>query len=302
MTNPIAKTMTGALAQSVRAENGVKELGAILNVTRMTAGALLAIRLAATQSFDLWNRANDELKDDRADLGVKVYQARFLVMVGRDLLKPTLGTKHNPRWPIVGFPDGLSVPRDPDRVLGILRAMNAFYAANPDLEKPDSNITAAAFQLHYDELVAAIGVVDHQEGVVTTLLQDRDKKFEAVRKSVRDLIKELSTILGPLDGRWKTFGLNMPGAKHIPSVPTGVSVRIVGSDALVQWDAAERAEYYRVFKRVVGVDEELIPVSSQNGLDAVVPGLPVNAQIQLAVSAVNDSGASAPSAVVTVNT
>jgi hypothetical protein len=93
---------------------------------------------------------------------------------------------------------------------------------------------------------------------------------------VRDLIKELSTILVPLDGRWKTFGLNMPGAKHIPAVPTGLIVRIIGTDALVQWDAAERAEYYRVFKRVVGIDEELVPVSSQNGLDAVVPGLPAN--------------------------
>jgi hypothetical protein len=302
MQNPIARSMNGALAQSVRAENGVKELGAILNITRMTAATLLNIRLAAIQAFDLWNRANDQLAGNRDELDVRIDQARLLVMVGRDLLKPTFGTRHNPKWPIVGFPKNLSVPKDPDALLVMVRAMAAFYAAHPDFQKADSNITAAAFQLHYDGLVAAIGVVDRQEGVVTTLVQDRDKKFAAVRKSIRDLIKELSTILDPLDGRWKTFGFNMPGARSIPSVPADVSVRVVGHDALVQWNSSERADYYRVFKRVLGVDKEFVPVSSQNGLDAVVPGLPGNAEIELAVSAVNNGGESMFSAVVAVKT
>jgi hypothetical protein len=106
-----------------------------------------------------------------------------------------------------------------------------------------------------------------------------------------------------LDLRWLTFGLKMPGADSIPEVPANILAVLTGPTALsIKWDAAARADYYRVWKKVVGVDEELVPVASPADLDLTMEALPNNATIEIAVSALNNGGESLRSAVVTVQT
>jgi fibronectin type 3 domain-containing protein len=78
---------------------------------------------------------------------------------------------------------------------------------------------------------------------------------------------------------------------------------LIGPNAVaVKWTGAARAEYYRVWKKVVGVDEEFIALNSPHDLDYTIEGLPANATVQIVVTAVNNGGESAKSEVVTVTT
>jgi hypothetical protein len=301
MINRIKTSMTGLLGQVIKAEDGANAQAGIL--VRITAAVLLAARVAAETASALHKAALKSLAEKRAMLEGRIVQARVLLALFRDLLKPAFGNEFNPNWEGTGWDGTLKIPKDPVELVVRLNAAAKFLETNPAFEVPISNITAPSVQLQADELRDSIAVVNQQETLVGQLLMNRDTKFGVVRKALRDLLKELSSALDPLDPRWKSFGLNMPGAQHIPDVPINVIVAVrEGNSVALTWAASARAEYYRVFKRVVGVDEDFVPVSSQSGLDAVIADLPANAQIELAVSAVNNGGESARSAIVTVTT
>jgi fibronectin type 3 domain-containing protein len=86
-------------------------------------------------------------------------------------------------------------------------------------------------------------------------------------------------------------------------VPRNVVAVLVGPTAVsVKWDRAARAGHYRVWKRELGVDEQFVAVRSTGDRDITIEGLPHNATIEIAVSAVNNGGESARSAVVTLVT
>jgi hypothetical protein len=86
-------------------------------------------------------------------------------------------------------------------------------------------------------------------------------------------------------------------------VPENLHVTLIGNTAAaLKWDAAPRAEYYRVWKRVVGADEELVAVGSPADVDFTIEALPGNVEIEIAVSAVNNGGESAVGEVTRVRT
>ena len=71
---------------------------------------------------------------------------------------------------------------------------------------------------------------------------------------------------------------------------------------MVKWSAAARAEHYRVWIKVNGVDQELRAVGNSTDVGLLLEGLPANSTIQVGVSAVNNGGESAISGVVTLVT
>ena len=84
-------------------------------------------------------------------------------------------------------------------------------------------------------------------------------------------------------------------------------LEVVGADGstlmfAVKWDQSARAGHYRVWKKVVGVDENFISVGSPSDLDFTIENLPAGKTIQIAVSAVNNGGESLKSEVVTIVT
>ena len=119
---------------------------------------------------------------------------------------------------------------------------------------------------------------------------------------MRGLISELETVLDPNDSRWLAFGLNIPGAPATPDVPSHVTATLTGSTAAMKWNAGARADYYRIWQKVHGVDDDYVSVGSAADLDFDVSSLPANSTVELAVSAVNDGGESQLSAAVTVTT
>ena len=100
-----------------------------------------------------------------------------------------------------------------------------------------------------------------------------------------------------------TFGFNMPGAQETPDVPEHVVVTLIGpTAAAIKWGNTPRAAYYHVWKKVHGVDTELVLVGSPADLGFTLENLPNNATVEVALSAVNNGGESVKSAVVTITT
>lgn len=96
--------------------------------------------------------------------------------------------------------------------------------------------------------------------------------------------------------RWNAFGLNMPDAVGLPEAPEGLLV--VGGGAghlLATWEGAPLAERYRVYKKVVGVDNEFILAATvtdtESNLNTFTPGQ----MVRVRVASVNDAGESLPS-------
>ncbi len=142
-----------------------------------------------------------------------------------------------------------------------------------------------------------------QDGVVDGLLETRDAKADLVRKRMTDLIGELKMKLDGLDNRWGAFGFNKPDGVETPDIVEHVQVTLIGpTAAALKWNAAARAEYYHVFKRVQAIDQDYILVGSPADLDFTLENLPTNAHIDIVVSAENSGGEGQRFTAVTVTT
>ncbi len=303
MKNMIEKSKNGVLAQAIKSENGLAEHELPIGIKHITAAMLSALRMAAILAINAFETGKQTLRTRYAALQEAVAEARAFAMLARDNLKPTFGSVYTESWDITGYVGSLSTPYSVEELLMLMLALKNFFTANPTLEVASRNVTAAQAQAVYDALSAASGAVNNQEATLIGLKTDQDAKVDAVAKALRDLINELGTLIGSMDPRWKAFGFNLPGAEETPDTVTGVIATLIGPTAIaLKWDAAARAQYYRVFKKVVGVDEEFIAVGSPADLDFTLEGLPTNATVEIQISAVNDGGESQRTASVTVVT
>ncbi len=229
-----------------------------------------------------------------------INEVQKFVRCTRDIIKMTLGNVYNDLWTALGFHDSLAVSDDPEELLRMLQAINSHLTNNPSLEVP-TLMTAARAQTLHDALVAAQQAVASQEAVVEGLRTSRDAKLEVLRKRISGVFQELRMQLGPLDERWLTFGFNMPGADETPEMPTGLIATLIGPTAVaLKWEAAERAAYYRIYKKVTGVDEQFVAVGSPADLDFTIENLPANATVEIQITAVNTGGESSRTEAVTV--
>lgn len=115
------------------------------------------------------------------------------------------------------------------------------------------------------------------------------------------LITELDQLMEDDDPRWHQFGLSMPSDPETPEAPEGlVLTGGIPGTLLADWEDALRADRYRVYTFVVGVDTEFQAMDSPfYDSDATIPGLPTGASVKVRVTSVNDAGESAPSAELT---
>ncbi len=238
---------------------------------------------------------------DQADVLVAQTSGAFdIAFTIRDSLKRSLGRSYSPAWDGSGFNQSLRVPRSVGGLLLLLPALNNYLTEKPELEV-ENVATAALAAGALAALTTASGAVTAKRSAARTLLNARRLKEKKMRLRLRGLAEELNRVLGPLDARWEAFGLNQPGIQQAPERPGKISVVVqAGGIAAVKWAKSARAEYYRLWLKVVGVDEKAIPVGSPADLDFALENLPVGAQVEISVSAVNNGGESARSEVVVV--
>jgi len=241
------------------------------------------------------------LKTRRIARDEVVTTVRAFMTVARDVVKPTFGNHYSQVWDAMGLVGSLEIPRTADPLLPVLQSAKGNFTAIPALENAALGVTAALVGTHYDALLAANNGYIQQKDAVNQALVLRNEHAKALERGLRVLLSELHLTLDPLDSRWVSFGFNKPGAKSTPAVPTNVSTVAVGPNGIgVKWEASPRAEYYRVWMKVDGVDQEPKPVGSPADLDFTIENPPVGSVIEISISAVNSGGESARSEVVRV--
>ena len=302
MVNKIVRTITFLLALGTKAAAALAQHAATLNLPRAEATDLPAKVAAVTASNAVHKEALLEMKNKRTALEQAVRAGRRFMILLRESLKETLGNEFSQAWTAAGFVNGLMIPRAAGTLLNALTVAEAYLAAHPIADGGAALATARATLLRGNLAAAMTAAAQHRQ-VVDQAITDRNEDMEALEQALRTLLRELHEVLDPLDSKWLAFGFNKPGAKSIPAVPQNVIATLIGAASVsLKWDSSARASYYRVWKKVVGVDEEYIPVGSPADLDFTLEGLPSNSQVEILVSAVNNGGESQKSTMLLVQT
>lgn len=297
------RTITSLLGSAGTIKAAAVAKGAGIPLLHNTAGNIGMDADALTTACTNHDEGKVVLADNRAALATVTKTVRAYLTLGRDILKPVLGNEYSEAFDVLGLVDSITIPRTTEELLVVLIKFKAYYTAHPDHEDESRNITAVRCQELYDQLVAAQFNVNSQSDAVEALINLRDQAADKMRGRIRSLIGELSSCLSPLDSRWLAFGLNMPGAEETPEIVQGLLFTLIGPGiANLKWDASARADYYRVFKKVVGVDSEYMAVGSPSDVDFTIENLPANMTIEVVVAAVNSGGESPVSEKITIVT
>ena len=217
---------------------------------------------------------------------------RALAMTCLGSLKPVLGQQWNSDWNAAGFTDGsLAVPANP---MVKLQQLRAYYAANPAREVPNINgiaCTAAACETGAQAISTAQSASNQSNTDAGTAQASLEAGLAAARRRLTGLREELTQLLAADDERWYAFGFDRPTDSSTPDVPENLTATpgAAGSGTLfLHCDTARRADGYRF--RVKNAAGTQLAEKLSNDSEAVLPGLPVGANVTVTVSARNTAG------------
>ncbi len=303
MENILKTNVTDLATQGGKIAAGATEHALTIALGDNTAAKITTDVVALTNVIMAVGAGKTELSNRQTAVRNTVVDGRLMLTAARDSFKPNLGYQHNLLWNETGLTNSLAIPERELAVLPLLNSFKAFLTTHPTLEVPDKNITADRAEQLYNALDNAGIAVNSQRAAVGQLMLNRGTKEKQLRTRLRGTINTLKQVLGPLDPRWASFGLNQPGLKATPDAPAKLIVALLGPNAAtLRWNAAPRADYYRVWKKVSGVDQDMVAVGSPADLDFLIQNLPAGSTIEIAVSAINNGGESALSGIVTVQT
>ena len=293
-------TINGAINFAQLIIAGISEVGTGITTTYNPESDINADLVNAIMARGNHEQAKQVKATRRNALVDEINRTQKFIRATRDVYKMIWGNEYSPLFTALGFQGDLIVPDSLEDLIGMLIAIKAHLTSNPTQEV-GTLITAAHAQTLIDALTAAQQAVVAQDVVIGTMMDIRDEKFEALKKRISNVYQELRMQLAPLDQRWGNFGFNMPGADATPEMPTGLLATLIGPTAVaLKWEAAERAAYYRVYKKVTGVDEQFVAVGSPADLDFTIEGLPAGATVEIQITAVNTGGESSRTEAVTV--
>ncbi|MDB6025775.1 MAG: hypothetical protein JWM68_1998 [Verrucomicrobiales bacterium] len=303
MKQPLIKQIPVLIPAGNKAIHGSTLHRVLLGILHNTPENIAADLNGLISSRDNYELARLSFTTTRSTLIAKTQMSRETIRIARDIVKQYLGNEYNINWDITGMVGSIALPTSPEELSNVALGFKAYFTAHPEHENVPLQITAAKLQILYDDLVAAENAVLTDQETVDTLRIVRDEKADRLYKRLRSCVDELNLLMGPLDPRWKSFGFNLPGAEETPDVPTNFAAVLIGpTTSAMKWDAAARATYYRVWKRVIGVDAEPVAVGSPGDIDFNLENLPAGSTIEIYVSAVNNGGESQLSEKITIVT
>ena len=303
MKNTVKRTYAGIVTQTTQAMAGLDLYAAPIGVVLVTRTAMNDKLVAYIAGGNTSTQEKTALSARRAALRACAKTAFDYLSSARDMLKTFLGRKYSFAWNEVGFIASLRVPRSEEKMIQCLQSMIAYFTAHAEFENAALNINVARTTAILNALTAARNAVNSQLTTLQVALSTRNRDGKELRTMVKALVRELNLKLDPLDERWASFGFNKPGARSVAAVPTGVIAMLVGPTSVaLKWNKAARAERYRVYKKVFGVDAEMVAVETRDELDVSLEGLPSGKTIQFAITAVNSGGESLLSEMVSIVT
>lgn len=272
----------------------------LLHVSKAIFEAAVNELLAARDAHE---SAKVVLATRRAALKVLMVSAQEFITGAREVMKRQFGKRYTQAWDAAGFRNSLRVPRKADELQAMVQSWKTFFTNNAALEVEVLDLSAAYADTLLTNIIAAQTAINLQESAVNNLINIRNDKAEKLQHLVKTLFAELTVKLDPVAAEWLAFGFNKPGLKQTPAAPTGLAATLVSANVVsVKWNRSVRAEYYRVWLKVSGVDTEMVSVATPADRNFTIESLPPNAMVEIAVSAINNGGESAKSEIVTVQT
>lgn len=303
MKQPVLDSNPALINLGGSVSGGLLELGASLNLQTMDHAGFTA----ELNDFITKYSQHQQGKENRAirSAGFKVASrnARTFLRLARDVMKPILGYHYSQAWNALGFVHSLVVPICPAQFGPMLHLLRDYLVAHPTAEAASMNVTAAQATSILNAFTTAQQSLATHELSLKTMAKQRDAKANILRAKIRLLIAELTSVLPSVDPRWERFGLNQPGIKQRPPTPSEVSAELIAPNTLsVKWPAAPRAEYYRLWVKVIGVDEESQLVGTPADPNFLLENLPPKTEAEISLSALNNGGESARSSALRVST
>ncbi|MCX6856614.1 MAG: fibronectin type III domain-containing protein [Verrucomicrobia bacterium] len=232
-----------------------------------------------------------------ADSAAKVFISR-----AKKRLSIFLGESYTTEWGAAGWPNNsVATPSTQDDRFNLVNSLKLYLTTNPTQESVDMSVTAALATACHTNLSNARTALDMKVTEVGQAKQARDNAEANLRVRMKGLITELATVLSADDPLWHAFGLSRPADEETPEPPTfTTALASVAGTVLVDWDDALRAERYRVWIMIVGVDTDFRAVETVYDSDVTLAGLTSGATVKIRVTSANDAGESLPGPVAEV--
>jgi hypothetical protein len=222
--------------------------------------------------------------------------AKVFINRSKKRLSIFLGESYSTEWGAAGWPNNsVAMPSTQDERFSLVNSLKLYLTKNPTQESADMQVTAALALACHTTLSGARTALDQKVTESGQAKATRDAAEANLRKRMTGMITELETILGPDDPLWHAFGLNRPADEDTPEAPSFTTATAGGpGTVLVDWDDPLRAERYRVWILVVGVDTDFRPVETVYDSDATLTGLTSGSTVKIRVTSANAAGESQP--------
>src|SRR4051812_7265692 len=158
LRTPAQLLVTAALAEAGLITNGLAD-----GVSQNIASRFNADRAALITSRALYEDAKTLQRQHQATLDASLLECRAFIVVGRDILKPRLGTRYNQSWDATAMKRSLRTPEKADDIQAVMEGFKDYFGANPAYENPSLDITAAKATTLLTGLVAARAALNNQK-------------------------------------------------------------------------------------------------------------------------------------------
>jgi hypothetical protein len=268
---------------------GIAEVGASVPVTFITQLLMLANRTAFNTAEANFNAGRLTLSDaytaaHEAETGLADWLGS-----AKAVLVASFGLSWSSQWAAAGFTDhSVAIPSSIGDRIGLANNIVEFLTANPSYQVTSVGVTIDAGSDIYTAAVNGQKAIADARKALDELDTVREAARTTVLAGMSGLIKNLEAKLGPMDPRWLAFGLHKPGAYVSPAKPTGLTLTLIGSDAVqVACDAMPLATRYRWRMRVVGPGNVFHLAASTVEPLAMIQPVPPGEIVEIIVQAVN---------------
>ncbi len=284
--------------------DGLDKKGVAIGVKQWTKDVMEAKFGAAFTAQSTYDAAQKGERDGTTARNIANSNAKGFIASVKSIFVKAFGSAPSKDWEAIGYKPGTTaMPDSPEDRAQVLAGIRDYLTAN--LGKQFTNDDLAFTSAHAGELYDALdGARTALNGMVAARVQAkaaRDFAIADLRNAMSGLINELYSILPDESAFYYYFGLVPPAGSSAPGVPDGVSGHQVGANAIAfGWAASPRAEKYRPFKKVEGVDSDFAPLDLTTETQVLLENLPAKATVHFQVTAYNAAGESARSAAVSV--
>ena len=285
-----------ALAKDMK--KGIHDLEATLGIKQNTEVSFGPAIVAAEGAEGTYQGCRVAKKTANSAVTAADNAAKVFIKNSRRRLTKFFGESYSTEWAAAGWPENsTALPSTQAERYSLVTALKNYFIDNPTQASVDMDATAAVATTVETAINTARGDLTTAIANCGLMQNARDVAVQNLRTKMEGLITELDQLIADDDPRWHQFGLSMPSDPVTPEVPEGL-VLIGGTPGtlLADWEDALRADRYRVYLFVVGVDTDFHAMASPvYDSDATIPALTTGTTVKVRVTSVNDAGESGPS-------